>query len=161
MKISDPRIIQTAPIELVGYAQTMSLLDMPIAQLWQKFRTHPLVRTREIPVFYAVQHYHEPLELARFSPAALFEKWVMAPRDAFDSVPTDMVELLVQSGLYAQFEVTAPPTAAKEVFGYIYGEWLPKSGYALDHRPQVEVIPHDYIQKGEQGSETIWIPIVR
>jgi AraC family transcriptional regulator len=56
--------------------------------------------------------------------------------------------------------VIAPPTAAKEVFGFIYGEWLPKSGYQLDHRHQLEVLPHDYSTKGDQAREVIWIPIV-
>jgi AraC family transcriptional regulator len=76
-----------------------------------------------------------------------------------EKIPTEFLSLHIPAGLYAQFEVTAPPTAAKEVFEFIYGEWLPTSGYQLAHRHQLEVIPHDYMQHGDRAQETIWIPI--
>ena len=159
MIISEPRISETAPLQLIGFSQTMHLLDMPIAALWQKFRSNPEVRGKTISSFYYMQHYHEPLQLEAFTPTALFTKWAMALRMHFDAIPEGMEELEVAGGWYAQFEVQAPPTAAKEVFAHIYGEWLPQSGYQLVHRHQVEVIPHDYIQQGDKATEVIWIPI--
>lgn len=159
MTISTPEIIETAPLELIGLTQTMNVLDMPIAEMWRRFRSHEAVRGKAIPLFYSAQHYEQPLDLSRFSPTQMFRKWTTAAAAYFDEIPEGFVALHIPAGLYAQFEVMAPPSAAREVFGYIYGEWLPTSGYALDHRPQVEVIPHDYVQRGEQATEKIWIPI--
>jgi AraC family transcriptional regulator len=159
MQISEPQILETQAIELVGIAQDMNLMSMPIAELWKRFRSHEAVRTKSIPNFYSVQHYHAPVDLQNFSPAAIFTKWAAAPKEFFDDLPEECVSLFIPEGLYAQFEVIAPPTAAKEVFGFIYGEWLPKSGYQLDHRHQLEVLPHDYSTKGDQAREVIWIPI--
>lgn len=159
MQISEPNIVATPSIELVGMAQDMNLIHMPIQALWQRFRSHAAVRTKAIPKFYSVQHYHAPVDLLNFSPAAVFTKWAAAPKEYFDDLPEECVSLFIPEGLYAQFDVIAPPTAAKEVFGYIYGQWLPQSGYRLDHRHQLEVLPHDYATKGDQASEVIWIPI--
>jgi AraC family transcriptional regulator len=161
MQISEPHIIATSSLELVGIAQEMSLLSMPIAELWKTFRSHEAVRKQFIPLFYSVQLHHAPLDVQHFAPAALFTKWACASRDFFETMPTEFLSLHIPAGLYAQFEVTAPPTAAKEVFEFIYGEWLPTSGYQLAHRHQLEVIPHDYMQQGDRAQETIWIPIER
>jgi AraC family transcriptional regulator len=159
MQISEPKIVTTEEISLIGYARDMHLLNMQIPALWQEFRSHPMVRNKNVPTFYSVQRYHEPVDLKAFSPTALFTKWATAPSEFFDTTPEGMEVLVVPGGLYAQFEVQAPPTAAKEVFGHIYGQWLPQSGYQLAHRHQVEVIPHDYIQQGDNAKEIIWIPI--
>ena len=161
MTISEPIIVETPPLDLVGISQEMSLLDMPITELWKTFRSHEAVRKQSIPLFYSVQLHHAPLDVQHFTPAALFTKWACASKAFFDVLPADFLSLHIPGGLYAQFEVTAPPTAAKEVFGYIYGQWLAQSEYRLDHRPQLEVIPHDYMQQGDRAKEMIWIPIER
>ena len=159
MTISEPIIAETPPLDLVGIAQEMSLLDMPITELWKTFRSHEAVRKQSIPLFYSVQLHHAPLDVQHFTPAALFTKWACASKDFIETIPTEFLSLHIPAGLYAQFEVTAPPTAAKEVFEFIYAEWLPTSGYLLAHRHQLEVIPHDYRQQGDRAQETIWIPI--
>ncbi len=159
MTISEPTIVETPPLDLVGIAQEMSLLDMPIAELWKTFRSHEAVRVQEIQSFYSVQLHYAPVDLKHFSPTALFTKWACASKDFIETIPTEFLSLHIPAGLYAQFEVTAPPTAAKEVFGYIYSQWLAQSEYRLDHRPQLEVIPHDYMHQGDRAKETIWIPI--
>jgi AraC family transcriptional regulator len=41
----------------------------------------------------------------------------------------------------------------------VFSEWLPQSNFELDHRPHFEILPLDYIAKGGQVTEEVWIPI--
>ena len=42
---------------------------------------------------------------------------------------------------------------------YIFGEWLPQSGYRLDQNPHFEIMNEDYSKDLSNVEEDIWIPI--
>lgn len=45
------------------------------------------------------------------------------------------------------------------IFQYIFGTWLPASGYYLDNRPHFEILGHKYKNNDPDSEEEIWIPV--
>jgi len=42
---------------------------------------------------------------------------------------------------------------------YIFGEWLPKSGYTLDDREHFEILFEGYNPVDSEATEDIYIPV--
>ena len=74
-------------------------------------------------------------------------------------VPDGLGILVIPAGKYAEFIHVGPATAAPRTFGYIFGEWLPASGFELDLRPHFEILPEGYDPFDENATERVLIPI--
>ena len=46
-----------------------------------------------------------------------------------------------------------------KTFQYIFGTWMPDSGYKWDNRPQFEILGEKYKNNDPSSEEEIWIPI--
>ncbi|TQE66329.1 GyrI-like domain-containing protein [Leptospira noguchii] len=44
---------------------------------------------------------------------------------------------------------------------HIFQEWLPNSGYKLEHRPHFELLGSKYKNNDPTSEEEVWIPIVK
>jgi AraC family transcriptional regulator len=62
-------------------------------------------------------------------------------------------------GLYAVFLYRGDARSASVFFQYIFGTWLPNSGYEPDDRPHFEVLGEKYKNNDPDSEEQIWIPI--
>lgn len=144
---------------LIGISLEMSLLDNKTQQLWQAFmpRRHE-VQGRLTTDYISMQVYDSAGEAA-FSPATLFHKWAVVEVANFGHVPDGMQTFTLDAGLYAVFDYEGPASGAPRAFGYIFQEWLPKSGYKMDHRPQFEILPEGYNPADPGAREEIWIPL--
>lgn len=69
-----------------------------------------------------------------------------------------MESFVLDGGLYAVFPYKGFSTD-NSIFLYIFGTWLPNSGYTLDNRPQFEVLGKKYRNNDSNSEEEIWIPI--
>lgn len=75
--------------------------------------------------------------------------------------PEDLVILEVPAQTWAVFEIVgALPTAMAEVWGRIFSEWFPTTGYEHMKAPEIE-----WYSNGDMSSETykseIWIPVIK
>jgi AraC family transcriptional regulator len=70
-----------------------------------------------------------------------------------------MEPLEIPEGLYAVFHYKGDQKNAADFFRKIYTEWLPNSGYVLDHRPQFEILGGKYKTNDPNSEEEIWIPV--
>ncbi len=75
--------------------------------------------------------------------------------------PDGFAELNIPAQTWAVFEIVgALPTAMAEVWGRIFSEWFPTTGYEHSKAPEIE-----WYSSGDMGSEAykseIWIPIVK
>jgi AraC family transcriptional regulator len=156
----NPPTIQTLPVtHLIGHHLTLSLANNRTAELWRSF----MPRRREVVnavgnELYSMQLYSED-HFVNFNPSTEFEKWAAVPVTGFDAVPYGMETFTIPEGTYAVFHYKGAPENGAEVFGYIFQQWLPQSGYELDNRPHFEVLGEKY-KNGSPGSEEeIWIPV--
>ncbi|MEN8798194.1 MAG: GyrI-like domain-containing protein, partial [Flavobacteriaceae bacterium] len=93
-----------------------------------------------------------------FDPTTKFIKWAAAEVDAVNTIPDRMELLEIPSGLYAVF-LYKGYSGNPDIFHYIYGEWLPASGYFLDVRPHFEILGEKYKNNDPDSEEEIWIPV--
>ncbi len=91
-----------------------------------------------------------------------FTKWGTMEALPDEKVPPGMSEFILPGGLYAVFIHMGPSTDFHRTLAYIYGQWIPKSEYKLDERPQFEVLGDRYIGPNHTNNEEeVWVPIVQ
>lgn len=139
---------------------SMSMVDNKTFQLWNGF----MPRRKEIQHsvsndLFSMQVYPSSFDFKNFNPHASFEKWAAVEVNDFNVIPTDMESFELLGGLYAVFLYKGSSSEAETVFRYIFGDWLPNSGYQLDNRPHFEILGEKYKNNDPNSEEEIWIPI--
>jgi AraC family transcriptional regulator len=153
-----PRIQLSAEKKLIGKRLTMSFADYKVGKLWKEF----------IPVKKEINNsashdlismtVYKPTHFLNFSPLNEFEKWAAVEVSNFDNVPSKMETFILAAGLYAVFDYKGLNTD-DSIYRYIFGEWIPNSGYDLDNRPHFEILGEKYKNNDPASEEEIWIPI--
>ena len=155
-----PRIEMITEKKLIGQRLIMSLSEFKAGTLWKSFMPrrkeihHPLNSDLVSVAVYPSTYFTD------FKPTHEFEKWAAVEVMDFDVVPHQMETFVLPGGLYAVF----PYKGSSEdpaIFQYIFGTWLPQSGYLLDNRPHFEVLGAKYKNNDTASEEEIWIPIVK
>jgi len=153
-----PRIETLNEKKLIGNSMTMSLINNKTAELWKCF----MPRRGEIinPVSSALisMQLYKPDYFADFDPVKEFEKWAAIEVSDYDQIPKEMGTFILCGGLYAVFDYKGLSNDSR-IFQYIFGTWLPNSGYLLDDRPHFEVLGDKYKNNDPNSEEEIWIPI--
>lgn len=154
-------VIQTIPTKrLIGKHLTMSFADNKTFDLWSSFMPHrkEITNTVDSTIIYSLQMYRKDF-FTKFDPHAKFEKWAAVEVSDFNSIPEGMESLMIPGGQYAVFHYKGSHNNGFDVFSYIFGEWLPASGYELDDRPHFEILGPKYKNGDPESEEEIWIPI--
>lgn len=137
----------------------MSLANNKTGELWRSFMMdRALIKNAIGTDRYSMQSF-EPSYFEKFSPLNEFEKWAVMEVNDFDDIPEGMQAKVLPAGLYAMFLYKGSSAKGAEVFQYIFGSWLPASGYALDSRPHFELLGEKYKNNDPNSEEEIWIPI--
>lgn len=142
---------------LAGVRRRTSFVNDLTSELWREFRLREAsIDHRVGSESYSVKVYDPAYSFADFNPAAEFDKWAAAevsePVGGFETME-------IPAGQYAVFIHRGTAAEAPRTFGYIFGEWLPGSAYALDWRPHFEVLPPGYDPFDPTAEEEIWVPI--
>jgi AraC family transcriptional regulator len=155
----EPRLEIRAPKKLVGMRATMSLAGDRTTELWRRFMPRRNeIEGRTDSSFISMQIYGDgPSPLV--APERPFEKWAAVQVANHDHVPEGMEPYTMRGGRYALFLHKGPASTFPETIKFIFVEWLPASGYALDDREHFEVLPADYSPIDPQAEEEVWIPI--
>jgi len=153
-----PRIEVLKEKKLIGMRMKMSLAQNKTGELWKSFQP----RRREIvngikPEMISMQVYQQSY-FTNFNPTNEFEKWAAVEVSNVEDVPSDMETFILAGGLYAVFDYKGSSNDTS-IFQYIFGTWLPNSGYLLDDRPHFEVLGEKYRNNDPESEEEIWIPI--
>lgn len=155
-----PRIETTNEKKLVGKRLTMSFSNYKVAELWQSFLPKRKEISNNLSDDLISMVIYKPVHFSVFKPTNEFEKWATVEVSAFENIPTGMETFVLSSGLYAVFDYKGLSTD-NSIFQYIFGTWLPSSGYVLDDRPHFEVLGNKYKNNDPTSEEEIWIPIKR
>jgi len=158
--IEEPRIIDFPETRLIGSRIRMSFVNDRTSELWRGFRPAAASIIGRIGgEMYSVKVYGEPYSFSDFDPAAEFDKWAAVAVNT-DAEGRDGLEFLtVPAGKYAEFIHVGPAALATRTFGFIFGQWLPSSGFELDLRPHFEILPEGYDPFDKNASERVLVPI--
>lgn len=155
-----PEIKFLSEKKLAGIKLEMSFSEDRTFQLWQKF----MPRRKEIfnhvtSDLISMQVFPESFDFVNFNPATRFEKWAAVEIIDFQNIPDEMETFTLPSGLYAVFFHRGAASEGERTFRYIFGTWLPASGYLLDNRPHFEILGSKYKNNDPESEEEVWIPI--
>ena len=153
-----PEICTIGNKTLIGMSATMSLSRSTTVQLFQQF----MPRREEIQ-YWANQKVYDLREypinyFEAFDPARVFTKWAAMEVIEVKSIPEGMAVYRLKGGTYAVFQYKGP-MGDPAIFQYIFNEWLPYSGYALDNRPHFDILGPRSMPQDPNSEEEIWIPI--
>lgn len=157
-----PEIRTIDPIQLVGMSIEMSISNNNTGELWQRF----MPRRMEIQhlvkeEFYSLQRYEGGLDVENFDNEVVFEQWAAMQVSTLEALPEGMESMQIEGGQYAVFVHKGLAGTFGKTSGYIFGEWLPNSGYALDERAHFQLMGEKYYGPNDPDSEEeVWIPIV-
>lgn len=154
----EPHYEMLSPKTLVGQKLHMSIAMNKTGELFRSF----MPRRKEVKqlkdqIVYDLRVYPAGY-FKPFNPTALFVKWALVEVDGVDTIPEGMEVFHLAGGEYAVFK---PATGALDpnIFQYIFGQWMPKSGYILDDRPHFERLDSKGIRNNPEAEEEFWIPI--
>ena len=155
----EPRIETIGEKKLVGRRMAMSLSDNKTQELWHGFMSRRKEITNSLGTdLYSLRVYNDGY-FKHFNPSAEFDKWAAIEVTDYNHVPPEMKTLTVPGGLYAVFFYKGAASAGGPTYQYIYGTWIPESGYELDNRPHFDLLGTKYKNEDPDSEEELWIPI--
>lgn len=99
-----PRIENLTEKKLIGKRLTMSLANNKTGELWQNFMSKRKDIVNKLSNDMISMQVYKSTHFADFKPTNEFEKWATVEITDFESVPTDMENILLAGGLYAVFD---------------------------------------------------------
>lgn len=146
--------------KLIGQHLTMSIADNKTFGLWKGFMSRRKeIKNNLTSDFISMQVYDPSFDFRNFNINAPFEKWAVIEVTDFHNIPDEMESFILSGGLYAVFLHKGDASTSTKTFQYIFGTWLPNSGYLLDQRPHFEIIGEKYKNNDSDSEEEVWIPI--
>ncbi len=158
--MNTPKIIKLTAKKLIGIGIQTSLAENSTLALWQQFKPQIKdVKNRVNTDFYSIQIYEDDVDLRKFTPKTIFEKWAATEVENFENTPDGLAKFNLSGGLYAVFIHKGKPEEFHNTAAYIYGKWVPNSKYELDNRPHFEVMAKNYNPNDPNATEEVWVPI--
>lgn len=157
----EPKIVTLQERQLVGMCITTTISFDDTKKMWGEFVSRQgEIHDKTAPEYYSIQVYPEGLKFKDFTEETKFERWAAVEVDDLDNVPAGMKSKILAGGLYATFTHKGPVKTFVETSNYIYGTWLPNSGYELDHRAHFEKLGKKYYGPDHPDSEEdLFVPI--
>jgi len=157
----NPKIVNTDGIKIIGLSSQTNQKNNTVPQLWQDF----MKREKEIknivkPEFFlGVCVNDKNADYKQFTEDTLFTEVVGKAVKNFDHIPEGMLTRTLPPYKYAVFTHKGSLENLRATYDYIYGTWLPKSGYEFGDTDDFEWYGEDY-QLGNPDSELyIYIPV--
>lgn len=158
----DPVFKEIIAKKLIGCKRIVNLNSQVkiTPELWRSF----MPRLNEIDykstdLLYSVQNYPDNFAQYQFTQETLFEKWAAVEVSDTENIPVGLEQLTIPGGKYAVFIHHGTWAEFAQVYQQIFEEWLPNSGYEMDHRPQFEIMEKNYKPDDQNAKEKIWIPV--
>jgi AraC family transcriptional regulator len=166
----EPRIVHKKGLKVVGMQITTTLKsnadNMDITHLWTRFKP----RMDEIPnrinpsVAYGIcgNPADEESSSCEMTEDTEHAELVCVEVDNFDRMPGDMVGRTLPGRTYAVFTHKGRlfPHHLQQTYDYIYGTWVPRSGYELHGGFDFELYDERFTSIDDPGSEfDIYVPI--
>lgn len=154
-----PKIVSIDKKLMIGQKMMMSFSEHNPYLLFRSFMPHrkEIINAVNNDI-YSIENYPDNF-FENFDINNEFEKWAAVEVSGLEYIPAGMESLVIPAGLYAVFIHIGEQQEAKKTYNYIFGEWLPNSGYKPDARPHFAVMGERYKKGSPLSEEDIFIPI--
>ena len=118
------------------------------------------IKNRTDNNFYSVQRYPDDIDMDSFTPITVFEKWAAVTVAEDVKVPKSMESFQIDAGKCANFRHQGLASDFFRTSQFIFGTWLPSSGYVLRKAYHFEIMDANYKGPNDPNSEEdVFIPI--
>ena len=147
---------------LVGMKIRTTLGEDRTYELWHAFKSKiKEIQGRVDNNYFSVQQFDKGISFDKLTPVTAFNKWAAVQVDpALELIPHGMEPLLIPKGKYAVFIHKGEAFKFGRTLQYIFGQWLPQSGFRLDGRPQFEIMGSNYRPDDPNAKEEVWVPVI-
>ncbi len=154
-------IIEFEKLRLIGLKITTSLSEDKTFNLWNSFmKRRGEIKNRINDSYYSIQKYPENLDMDSFTPITIFEKWAAVAVSNINEIPEGMEVVEIDAGKFAKFIHFGTASDFYRTSQYIYGTWLPSSGFELRNAHHFEIMDSNYKGPDDPDSqEDVFIPI--
>lgn len=154
-----PRFEYSKTRHFIGQSLSMSLVNNRTRELWSVFKPQlSKIKDRVGGDFFNLQVYPDGYH-ENFDPSNEFLAYALVEVSESFALPKGMQAFELPAGDYAVFIHKGGPKTAAATAHYIFEQWLPHSGYRLDHRPHFEVIGSKYKANDPDSEEEFWVPL--
>ncbi len=150
----EPQIVFDKELRVVGMQKTVKPGDEQIRSLWEDFN----LRVSELEdaatpncLLGLCEYMPDITDESEFSYIACIEV------NAFCNIPEGMITKIIPASKYAVFTHRGSMDELKATYCYIYGAWLPSSGYELAELDTIELYYSD--ENDPDDKFDIYIPI--
>lgn len=157
-----PEIINISETRLIGIRYTASIVENSVYSMWELFhsRYHEIRNVKKNANQYSICEVSQNFDKKQFDENALSNQFIGVEVDAFGKTPLDMCDKILQGGKYARFIHTGKTADLHITYQYIWGTWIPCSGYELDIRDDFECYTESFLGIDNDNSQIlIYIPI--
>ena len=149
-----PKIISIEKRTVIGMQSFMHHNEhRKIVALWQHFMPRQKeIQTRLNSEFIALQIYDDFNVMDK-----PFDIWACVEVISLKDIPDGMTSFIIPEGEYAVFNHKGLDAA--NTYQSIMTEWLPTSGYQIDHRPHFQVMGDKYKNGHPDSEEEFYVPI--
>lgn len=154
--MKEPEIVRKKELKLVGKRVLSDGKDRKIMRLWREF----LEESREIPLrvnstdFIGHFRYVEVEEKESLNGwRKMLEYMAAVEVKDFSEVPPGMVTKVIPEQLYARFRHKGSLHRISERYIYIFGTWLPFSGYIRSGGPDFEYYGENFNSPDNEEAE--------
>jgi AraC family transcriptional regulator len=159
---NEPVFQQKTAFKVVGVERFTSNGIPSIREAWAEFgKRSQEIKNAKLPGVYGIEDYSRDFDMNKGG----FPKYYYIAGyevDNFDHVPDGMATKEIAAANYAVFTYRGAVDGIHEFFGYIYGEWIPKSGYSMD--PRLSLDFEHYSEPNMDRNDLhleIWVPVVK
>lgn len=152
-----PQIIEKPEAYYVGISKQFHEDETDYLTLWHPFKPFMGHIPNQLPnAYFGIYDAFEEKNNDIF-----FTYMCCAKVHSLDNIPAGMTGKKLDKQLYAAFTHKGALLQLKETFKYIWGTWLPNSGYDYHPTPDFELFPENYDASSPDSSVELYIPIKR
>ena len=148
----EPKIVTRSQLEVVGMRISTTPMSPEIPALWPRF----VDRMPEIEPILEPQVSYGVMQMGPGEPESLDYLAAVSVPSAV-SVPEGMSRQTLPAGPYAVFEF--PLSDIGSAFGYIFGTWLPASGFVQAESPLFERYNENFDPGNPKSLVEAYIPV--
>jgi AraC family transcriptional regulator len=156
---SEPRFESRAEFHVVGLYIEDTMESQAIMDLWINF----FKNKHKISAKTGKGEYGITSMLENYDPEThMGYRYIVGTRvKNTKNVPKNMIAHTVPEAYYAIFEHHGLINSVDTTFSYIFGEWLPRSGYEVVQKDIFEYYDSRFKHNSEDSIMEIWVPVTK
>ncbi len=157
-----PSTVKIEDKKLIGMKIATSINNSRSAELWSKFtcRINEIENRVDQNKFYEFRIPDEDFDLNNFTEDTDFYEFAGTEVENFDNIPDGMLSQTIPGGNYIVFTHKGKTSDLFKIYEYIWGTWLPNSGYNVEIGYDFELYDERFTGPMNKESEIdIYIPI--